>query len=170
LKGFVLGSWEAIDREFGQMYGIPPSDSAVTVYDIDFKKMGMSAYREKDISALFKEEVQLRGSMVPPPQIIHQAIYSPGRTVVLNDEFSLVPDTADSERLVLVNSKKNNEPVLGDGDFDYRYFSTMGNTKALLQIRHGESGCIFFFDFDGTFFPRGIPMIPKNMMAWRSNQ
>ena len=170
LKGFVLGSWEAIDRNFGQMYGIPQSDSVVTVYDVDFKKLGTAAYREKDISALFKEEVQLRGSLVPPPQIIHQAINSEGTTVVLNDEYRLIPNTTDSKRLVLVNSKKNNEPVLGAGDFDYRYFSTQEDAKALLQIRHGKSGSIFFFDFNGTFFPKGVPMIPKDKMQWKLNQ
>ena len=170
LKGFVLGSWEAIDRKFGQMYGIPQSDSVVKVYDVDFKKLGTAAYREKDISALFKEEVQLRGSLVPPPQIIHQAINSEATTVVLNDEYRLIPNTADSKRLVLVNSKKNNEPVLGAGDFDYRYFSTKEDAKALLQIRHGKSGSIFFFDFNGTFFPKGVPMIPKDKMQWKLNQ
>lgn len=166
LKGFVLGSWEAIDRQIGQLYGIPPSDSVVTVYDINFKKIGTSAYREKDISALMDEEVHLRGSMMPPPQTKHQAIYSSGKTHVLNDEFSLVPDTADGNRLVLVHLQKDNEPVLGEGDFDYRYFSTKNNSKALLQVRHGESGTVFFFDFDGTFFPKGIPMIPKDNMEW----
>lgn len=170
LIGFLLGSWEAIDRKYGQMYGIPPSDSLVTVYNVDFEKLGTSAYRDKDISALFKKEVQLRGGMIPPPQIMHQLINPAGATVVLNDEFSLIPDTANNERLVLVNTQKNNELVLGVGNFDYRYFSTSGNTKALLQIRHSESGSIFFFDFDGTFFPKGIPMIPKDKMQWILNQ
>ncbi|GAB3023838.1 hypothetical protein GCM10027051_30530 [Niabella terrae] len=169
LRGFVLGSRQTIKRDFGQMYEIPPSDGSVTVFDTEFKKLGTSAYRKNDISALFKEEVQLRGSILPPPQLANRVIYATGKTVILNDEFSLVPDTADKDRLVLVRSKKNNESVLGPGDFDYRYFSTRGNPKALLQIRHLESGSIFFFDFDGTFFPRGVPMIPKSKMAWTSN-
>lgn len=170
LKGFVLGSLGAIKRKFGQMYDIPPSDSLVTVYDIDFKKLGTAVYRKKDISALFTGDIQLRGSLIPPPQIINPAINSEGTTVVLNDEYRLIPNTADSKRLVLVNAKKNNEPVLGAGDFDYRYFSTKREPKALLQIRHGKSGSIFFFDFNGTFFPKGIPMIPKNKMEWKLDQ
>lgn len=122
--------------------------------------------KTRDIQAPMDEEVNLRGSMIPPPQTKHQAIYSSGKTHVLNDEFNLVPDTADGDRLVLVHLQKHNEPVLGEGDFDYRYFSTKSNSKALLQVRHGESGTVFFFDFDGTFFPKGIPMIPKDNMEW----
>src|SRR5690606_21143626 len=166
LVGFALGDLETIERNVGQMYGIPESDGEVDVYDIQFKKLGFSAYRAKDISALFDQEIQLRGEMMPPPQMKNQVISPDGEIVILNDEFSLIPDENNSTRLILVNSKKNNEPVLGKGDFDYRYFSISDNLKALLQIRHRESRSIFYFDFDGTFFPRGVPMIPRHRMDW----
>lgn len=166
LVGFALGDFETIERNVGQMYGIPESEGKVDVYDIQFKKLGSSAYRAKDISALFDQAVQLRGGMMPPPQMKNQVISPDGNIVILNDEFRLIPDENNSARLILVNSKKNNEPVLGNGDFDYRYFSTSDHLKALLQIRHRESRSIFYFDFDGTFFPRGVPMIPKHRMDW----
>ena len=166
LVGFALGDFETIERNVGQMYGIPESDGKVDVYDIQFKKLGSSAYRAKDISALFDQAIQLRGGMRPPPQGRNQVISPDGNIVILNDEFRLIPDENNSNRLILVNSKKNNEPVLGNGDFDYRYFSISDNLKALLQIQHGESRTIFYFDFDGTFFPRGVPMIPKHRMDW----
>lgn len=164
LIGFVFGSRDAIDRRSGQMYDIPESDEEVNVYNIDFQKIGVSTYHNKDISLLFGKDIQRRGSLIPPPQIRYQPIYPEGKPVVLNDEFALIPHKIDSSQLVLVNTKKNNEIVLGIDKFDYRYFSTSDNPKALLQIRHRESNSIFFFDFDGRFFPRGMPMIPASKL------
>lgn len=166
LVGFVLGSHDVIERDFGQLYDIPEnaeSGKMVEVYDINFRKIGRSPYNSKEISTLVKKEIKLRGSFLPPPQMRHSIIYPNGKIVVLNNEFALIPNEKDSQ-LVLVNTKKNNEPILWIDEFDYRYFSTSDNLKSLLQIRHRKSNSIFFFDFDGRFFPKGMPMIPKSKL------
>lgn len=163
--GFVLGNLDAIDREFGEMYGIAESDKKVDVYDLEFNKLGKSVYSNKALSAFFKKKIQRRGSMIPPPESKNQIINSTGKPIILNEEFSLVPDKMDPDELVLVNTKQNNKPVLGNDAFDYRYYSTPQNLKALLQIRQRETESIFFFDFDGKFFPRGKPMMPKDLIA-----
>lgn len=115
----------------------------------------------RTFQVLMGKKVQLRGGMKPPPQLKHQVIISNGYTIVLNAAFSLIPDPKDSARLIVVSSKEKNKPVLDVGNFDYRYFSTSSN----LKIRHAESGSIFYFDFDGIFFPKG-GMIPSHCVDW----
>jgi len=165
--GFVFGDQQAIRRDVGQNYDIPQSDGLVEVYDINFKRLGTSAYRSDNLAKLFGKPVLLRGGMKAPPQLRHEVIVPNGTVVVLNDEFSLIPNERDKRRMVLVNSRESNKSILGPGDFDYRYFSTADNLRAMLQIRHGKSGSIFYFDFDGNFFPKGLPMIPKQRMDWK---
>ena len=168
--GYVVGSADVIDRSYDivpQLYGIPESDGQVQVYDLNFRNLGASAYCAADIGLLFGKDVALRGGMVPPPEMRNWVIQPNGTTVVLNDRFSLVPNPDNIHRLILVDSDKDNEPVLGKGDFDYRYVSTPANLQALLQVRHAASGDMFYFDFDGTYFPKGVPMIPEGMMVWK---
>ena len=168
--GFVLGDADVIDRgddDVPQLYGIPEADGPVAVYDLEFHQLGTSAYRATEIGRLFDSKVQLRGGMVPPPEMRNWVIQPQGTTVVLNDRFSLVSDPDDSDRLILVDTEKDNEQVLGNDDFDYRYISTPASLKALLQVRHRASGDMFYFDFDGLYFPQGVPMIPENRMVWK---
>lgn len=168
--GFVLGNVDVIDRgddDVPQLYGVPESGGQVAVYDLAFHRLGTSVYRATEIGQLFDRKVQLRGGMVPPPEMRNWVIQPGGTTVVLNDRFSLVPDPDDSGRLILVDTEKDNEPVLGNDDFDYRYISTPASLKALLQVRHRASGDMFYFDFDGTYFPQGVPMIPEKRMVWK---
>lgn len=166
--GYVLGDTATIDRSFGQeIYGISESDGKVDVFDLDFHKLGTSVYRANEIGKLFGKSIQLRGGMIPPPESRNQVIYATGTPIVLNDTFSLIPDPADNNSLILVNTQDKNTPVLGAEDFDYRYVSTEDDLTALLQIRHRNSGSIFYFDFNGKFFPRGIPMLPPDMIPWK---
>jgi len=138
----------------------------VAVYNSAFQLLGSAPYNPDSIGALFKKEVQLRGGMIAPPEMTNQPIYPRGnQPIVLNNEFSLIP-SKDNKQLILVNTKKQNRPVLGNGPFDYRYISTSKNLKALLQVRHRASGAIFYFDFDGTFFPKGVPLIPASLRTW----
>lgn len=157
LTGFALDTQSAIKRTFGQHYGIDESDDVVAVYDLDFKKVGMASYRTEQISNLLQREVVLRGSMLPPPQIRNRVIRPAAKSIQLNDTFSLIPKEG---RMVLVNTKEKNKLVLGPAHYDFRYISTTDNVEALLQVRHSESGTLFYFDFNGLFFPKGIPMIP----------
>lgn len=170
LIGFALGEDTAIQREFGQQYGIPQSDKTVELYDLNFKKIGDSPYRQASVSRLFKTEIQFRGGMMEPPSLKNQIIRSDQKTVVLNQEFSLIPSDNQPGQLILVNTQKNSTPVLGNDKFDYRYISTSKNLKALLQIRHAQSGSFFYFDFNGTYFPKGIPMIPEKYRQWKQNK
>ncbi|MFT3902905.1 MAG: hypothetical protein QM727_07005 [Niabella sp.] len=164
--GFVTGSKTAISREFGQLYDIPPSEEKVAVYNSAFQLLGSTSYRSDSIGSLFKKKVQLRGGMIAPPEMANQPIYANGsKPIVLNNEFSLVPNK-DNKQLILVNTKKQNRPVLGNGSFDYRYISSSKNLEALLQVRHRVSGAIFYFDFDGTFFPKGVPLIQASLRTW----
>lgn len=164
LAGFALGKKTAIIRSFGQQYGISQSDEAVEIYDIHLKKIGSVPYREDRIAKLFNTGIQLRGRMIAPPGVKNETIRSNNKIIVLNQEFSLIPE---ADKLVLVNTKKNSLPILGNDKFDYRYISTSKNSKALLQIRHSESGSFFYFDFDGIYFPKGIPMIPEKYQQWK---
>ncbi|MND90995.1 hypothetical protein D3C87_499210 [compost metagenome] len=166
LVGFVLGSKNAIQRAFGQKYNIPESNQMVEVYDIHFKKLGNTIYQNVAIKQLFNHEIELRGSMMPPPNLENQIITSQNKTIVLNDEFSLIPAKDDQTQLVLVNTQQGNASILGNGHFDYRYISTTQNLKALLQIRHAKTGTFFYFDFNGFYFPKGVPLIPKNYRKW----
>lgn len=161
LTGFALGAQSAIKREFGQQYGIEESDDVVAVYDLDFKRVGMAPYRTEQISNLLQREVVLRGSMLPPPQMRNRIIRPAAKSIQLNDTFSLIPKEG---RMVLVNTKENNALVLGSAHYDFRYVSTTDNVEALLQVRHSESGTLFYFDFNGLFFPKGIPMIPREYL------
>ncbi|OOG16093.1 hypothetical protein BWD42_22180 [Sphingobacterium sp. CZ-UAM] len=166
LVGFVLGSKNAIQRVFGQKYGIPESDRMVEVYDIHFKKLGTTAYQAVAIKQLFHHEIELQGGMMPPPSLENQIIIPQNKTIVLSNEFSLVPKKDDQTQLILINTQQENTPVLGNSRFDYRYISTPQNLKALLQIRHAETGTFFYFDFNGLYFPKGIPLIPENYQKW----
>ena len=168
LAGFVLGSNTAIQRSFGQKYGIPESTLTVEVYNTNFKKLGSSAYKREAVAKLVNKEIELRGSMMPPPNMVNQILIPQNKAIVLNNEFSLIPAKEDQTQLVLVNSQQGNTPVLGNDHFDYRYISTSKNLKALLQIRHPETETFFYFDFDGLYFPKGVPLIPKNYMKWNS--
>jgi len=164
--GFVLGSKSAIQRTFGQKYGIPESNHVVDIYNTDFNKLGTVAYERDAIAQLLNQEIELRGSMMPPPSMSNQIITPQNKAIVLNDEFSLIPTKDDQTQLVLVNTQQGNVPVLGNDHFDYRYISTPKSLKALLQIRHAETGTFFYFDFNGLYFPKGIPLIPKNYRKW----
>jgi len=166
LVGFVLGNKNAIQRTFGQKYGISESSQMVEVYDIHFKKLGNTAYQNVAIKKLFNHEIELRGSMMPPPNLENQIITPQDKTIILNDEFSLIPAKDDQTQLVLVDTRQANAPVLGNDHFDYRYISTHQGLKALLQIRHAETGTFFYFDFNGLYFPKGVPLIPKNYRKW----
>ncbi|HMR81516.1 MAG TPA: hypothetical protein PKE30_00180 [Niabella sp.] len=166
VAGFVTGSRTAIQREFGQLYGIPESEEKVAVYSSAFQLLDQAPYHSDSIGTLFKKKVQLRGGMIAPPAMINQPIYSHGdQPIVLNSDFSLVPGK-ENKQLILVNTKEKNRPVLGNGIFDFRYISTSKNLKALLQVKHRSSGAVFYFDFDGTFFPKGVPLIPASLRAW----
>ncbi|AZA77301.1 hypothetical protein EG347_07170 [Chryseobacterium sp. G0186] len=167
LVGFVVGKKTAIKREFGQQYNIPSSDETVNAYDLNFKKIGSTPYQENSISKMFNTKIQLRGSMIAPPGVKNQPIQPSGKTIALNKEFSLIPSKDDPDKLILVNTQKGSKPVLGNDKFDYRYISTSKNLKALLQLRHADSGSFFYFDFDGTYFPKGIPMIPEKYRSWK---
>ncbi|MEZ0453886.1 hypothetical protein ABTW24_20005 [Sphingobacterium thalpophilum] len=165
LIGFALGNKAAIRRDFAQQYHIPESAEFVDIYDIDFNNIGKAAYQQEAIGELLQKNIQLRGSLIAPPSMRQQVIV-PGNTMItLNDEFSLIP-TADHTELILVNTKQGNTPVLGKTHFDYRYISTSQDLKALLQIRHAESGSLFYFDFNGLYFPRGTPLIPEQFRQW----
>ncbi|WP_286862383.1 MULTISPECIES: hypothetical protein [Sphingobacterium] len=166
LIGFVLGSKTAIQRTFGQKYGIPESSYTIEVYNTSFKKLGTTVYEHEAIAKLFNQKIELRGSMIPPPGMANQILIPQNRTIVLNNEFSLIPATDDPGQLVLVNTQQGNAPVLGNDHFDYRYISTSKNLEALLQIRHSETGTFFYFDFDGLYFPKGVPLIPKKYRQW----
>lgn len=166
LVGFVLGSKNAIQRAFGQKYGIPESSQLIEVYDIHFKKLGNTAYQNVAIKQLFNHEIELRGSMMPPPNLENQIIIPQNKTIVLNDEFSLIPAKDNQTQLTLVNTQQGNASILGKDHFDYRYISTPQNLKALLQIRHAETGTFFYFDFNGLYFPKGAPLIPKKYRKW----
>ncbi|WP_282637836.1 hypothetical protein [Sphingobacterium thalpophilum] len=165
LIGFALGNKAAIRRDFAQQYNIPESAEFVDIYDIDFNNIGKAAYQQEAIGELLQKNIQLRGSLMAPPSMRQQVIVPGNTIIILNDEFSLVP-AADHTELILVNTKEGNSPVLGKAHFDYRYISTSQNLKALLQIRHAESGSFFYFDFNGLYFPRGIPLIPQQYRQW----
>lgn len=167
LIGFVLGSKTAIQRTFGQKYGIPESSHTVEVYNTSFKKIGSTVYKREAIAKLFNQKIELRGSMMPPPSMANQILIPHNKAIVLNNEFSLIPATDDPGQLVLVNTQQGNAPVLGNDHFDYRYISTSQNLKALLQIRHAKTGTFFYFDFNGLYFPKGLPLIPKNYRKWK---
>lgn len=166
LIGFVLGRKTAIQRAFGQKYGIPESSLSVEIYNTNFRRLGIAAYKRDAIAKLFNQEIELRGSMMAPPSLENQLLIPQNKTIVLNNEFSLIPTKEDATKLVLVNTLQGNTPVLGDDHFDYRYISTPQNLKALLQIKHAETGTFFYFDFNGRYFPKGVPLLPKVYREW----
>lgn len=165
LTGYVVGVRNVINRQENGVYGIPASTGSVTVYTIGFKKLGTAVYNAEAIGKLFKKEVFLRGSMLAPPVVKDRVIRQvhQGREK-LNDAFSVFEreDPTDPGVLLLrlEQTSGSKQPVF-EKQMDYRYIGIPGAKNVLLQVRNAGSGSFFYFDYNGVFFPRGMPMIPK---------